>query len=824
MSLRAARLFSKVVSESTRPLAARHAGAALALCLSTGYLMAQAAPAATTPSAAPQTTAPINVPQQTPVNNTNNSVDNRNWGNRQTQNSGRQRQNRGNNNANEPQTSNTAQQVAPTEFQVLVSGTAGRILPVFGADLFSDTPSTFAPIDNVPVTGDYVIGPGDEIRVSTTGQLNREGSFIVDRLGNITIPDVGPIHLSGLRYSELSPYIRSQIGRVYRNFELNLSMGELRSIQIFVVGQARRPGVYTVSSLSTLLNALFASGGPSGTGSLRHIELRRAGSVVTELDLYDFLLRGDKSKDVRLEPGDVIFIPQIGPQVAITGSVSTSAIFELRNEVSISQLLQLAGGVSVVASSALVRVESIYEHRERAFRDVDLNSPAAFPVKNGDIVSIGSITDRFRETITLRGNVANPGRYTWHEGMRVRDLIPNKDTLITRAYYRSVTALGQNTSSTNLVDTGLNTTSATAAAPSSRGSNAASSITSGGGTITGDLNGPSSTTTASTANTTTRTDVVLPAPDINWDYAVIERQDPEGLNTTLLPFRLGDLILRNDESQNLALQPGDIVTIFSQTDLRVPSAHQTRFIHLEGEFVSAGVYSVMPGETLRQVIQRAGGLTPDAFLYASEFTRESTRRIQQQRLSEYADSLEAQINTQSARAISNSTGDAADGIAASLAPSRQSVARLRQLRATGRIVLQMKPDDIGVNAIPDMAIEDGDRFVISRRPSTVLVQGEVFSPNAFLFEPGHRVKDYLHIAGGPDRQADKSRIFVIRADGSVISKQFGNLDHAPIFAGDTVVVPPQIKTGSLLRDLAVISTVVNSVTQIGLLGAVILTR
>jgi len=788
--------------------------------------MAQAAPAAapSAPQAAtPQTTAPVNVPQQTPANNTNNSVDNRNWGNRQTQNSERQQQNRRNNNPNELQPTTASQPVAPTEFQVLVSGTAGRILPIFGADLFSDAPSTFAPIDNVPVTGDYVIGPGDEIRVSTTGQLNREGSFVVDRLGNITIPDVGPIHVSGLRYSALTTYIRSQIGRVYRNFELNLSMGELRSIQIFVVGQARRPGVYTVSSLSTLLNALFASGGPSGTGSLRHIELRRGGSVVTELDLYDFLLRGDKSKDVRLEPGDVIFIPQMGPQVAITGSVNTSAIFELRNETSIAQLLQLAGGVSVVASSALVRVESIYEHRERAFQDVDLNSPAAFPVKNGDIVSIGSITDRFRETITLRGNVANPGRYTWHAGMHVRDLIPNKDSLITRAYYRSVTALGQNTSYAAPVETGLNTTSAAAAAPSSRGSNAASSITSGGGTITGDLNGPSSTTTASTANTTTRTDVVLPAPDINWDYAVVERQDPDGLNTTLLPFRLGDLILRNDESQNLALQPGDIVTIFSQTDLRVPSAHQTRFIHLEGEFVSAGVYSVLPGETLRQVVQRAGGLTPDAFLYASEFTRESTRRIQQQRLSDYADSLEAQVNTQSSKAISTSSGDA-DGITAALAPARQSVARLRQLRATGRIVLQMKPDDVGVASIPDMAIEDGDRFVISRKPSTVLVQGEVFSPNAFLFESGHRVKDYLHIAGGPDRQADKSRIFVIRADGSVISKQFGNLDHAPIFAGDTVVVPPQVKTGSLLRDLALLSTVANSVSQLGLLAAVIFTR
>jgi polysaccharide biosynthesis/export protein len=823
MSLRASRFFSKVVCDSTLCFVAGTAAAALALCVPVGHLMAQATPSAAPQAAAPQTAAPVNVPQVAPLPTTNNSGDNQNWGNGQNQNSQQQQNQQTRNNQNQQQASAAAQPLAPTEFQILVAGTAGRILPVFGTDLFNASPSTFAPIGDAPVTGDYVIGPGDEIRLSTTGQLNRQGSFTVDRLGDISVPEVGPIHVSGVRYSELTHFIRSQMERVYRNFELNVSMGQLRSIQVFVVGQARRPGVYTISSLSTLLNALFASGGPSGTGSLRRIELRRGSTVVTELDLYDFLLRGDKSKDVRLEPGDVIFIPQIGPQVAITGSVNTPAIFELRNEASISQLLQLAGGFSAVASSALVRVESIYEHRERVFQDVDLNSSAAFPVHNGDIVAVGSITDRFRETVTLRGNVANPGRYTWHAGMHVRDLIPNKDSLVTRAYYRSITALGQSTNDYGAVDTGLNTTSAAAATPSTRGSNTATGINAGGGTVTGDLNGPSSTTMASTANTGARNDVVLPAPDINWDYAVIERQDAAGLNTTLLPFRLGDLVLRNDESQNLALEPGDVVTIFSQADLRVPSAHQTRFIHLEGEFVSAGVYSVLPGETLRQVIQRAGGLTPDAFLYASEFTRESTRRIQQQRLSDYADSLEAQIDTQASKAISNSSGDAA-GITASLSPARQTVNRLRGLRASGRIVLQLKPDDAGINAIPDMALEDGDRFVVSRKPTTVLVQGQVFSPNAFLFQPGKRVKDYLHIAGGPDRTADKSRIFVIRADGSVISKQFGNLDHAPIFAGDTVVVPPQIKTGSLLRDLAFLSTTVNAVSQLGLLAAVVLTR
>src|ERR1017187_1186841 len=336
--------------------------------------------------------------------------------------------------------------VAPpklTEFQQVVARSTGRVLPIFGADLFNSTPSTFAPVDNIPVTPDYAIGPGDELRLQIWGQVNQRGSFVVDRTGSISLPEVGTIHVAGLQFTQLSDFLKSQLGRVYRNFDLNVNLGQLRSIQVFVVGQARQPGSYTIGSLSTLLNALFASGGPLPQGSLRDIQVKRGGDTITHFDLYDLLLRGDKTRDVRLESGDVIFIPDVGAQVAVVGSISNPANYELRGEKAFNKVIALAGGLTSVAARANVRVERIDKHTERSAIEVDLASGDNSPVQDGDIVNVTSIIDRFKDAVTLRGNVANPGRYVWHQGMRVSDLIPNRDAVITRSYYQRLNQLGQ---------------------------------------------------------------------------------------------------------------------------------------------------------------------------------------------------------------------------------------------------------------------------------------------------------------------------------------------------------------------------------------------
>jgi protein involved in polysaccharide export with SLBB domain len=276
-----------------------------------------------------------------------------------------------------------------------------------------------------------------------------------------------------------------------------------------------------------------------------------------------------------------------------------------------------------------------------------------------------------------------------------------------------------------------------------------------------------------------------------------------------LPFNLGRVILESDQSQNLELLPGDVVTIFSTADIRVPTSEQTRFVRLEGEFVSSGVYSVQPGETLRHLLARAGGFTSDAYLYASEFTRESTRRVQKQRLMEYADQLETQSAAAAAAGNATALNDRDAAAATASASSAQAaIARLRRAQPIGRIVLQLKPDSHGVDSVPDLELEDGDRFVVPRVPSNVSVEGEVYSANAFLYQRGRRTVDYLKEAGGPDRQADMKHAFVLRADGAVFSQQYGNIKHATLFPGDTVVIPPQLQRRSIMRNLVDIATIV----------------
>ena len=701
-----------------------------------------------------------------------------------------------------------------TEFQRLVAETTGMALPIYGASLFAGVPSTFAPADNIPVTAGYVLGPGDEVRVQVYGQVNQTGAFTIDRTGDISYPDVGTIHLAGLPYSQLQSFLRSQLSRVYRNFELNVSMGQLRSMQVFVVGQARRPGSYTISSLSTLLNALFASGGPLPTGSLRDIQVSRQGVVMTHFDLYDLLLHGDKTKDLALAPGDTIFIPVVGPQVAVAGSVNVPAIYEVKSGTTVSGALELAGGVSNTAVAGRVRLDRIFEHTMRSIIDVNLGAQQDPVLASGDILTLASVQDKYKDAVTLRGNVSSPGRYVWHAGMRMTDLVPTAEQLVTADYQRRRNALGNFangfTSPYGVGSLQVQGTGTTRAADEAVRAGNAASTSAGGNSIGSAL--------ASTNNTFSATyDVVLSGPDIDWSYAVVERLNAQTLKTELVTFNPGKLYLEHDQSQNLVLEPGDVVTFFSTADIKVPTVQQTRTVRLEGEFNSPGVYTVQAGDTLRTLIARAGGLTAEAYLYASEFTRQSTRRTQQQRLNEYANNLESRISIESAANNSKSITDRdTAAAAASLENGREVVARLRRTVALGRIVLEVKPDSAGPGAIPEISLEDGDRFVVPRTPTTVSVEGQVYSANAFLFEQGQKERDYLHRAGGPDREADGKRTFILRADGSVLSEQYAKVSKAAIYPGDTIVVPPKLTHPSLFRELVDLGAIVG---QFGIFAA-----
>jgi polysaccharide biosynthesis/export protein len=657
---------------------------------------------------------------------------------------------------------------AATDFQRFVASSIGQILPIFGTSLFERVPSTFAPLDRVPVTADYVVGPGDQILLRVWGQVNLDLELTVDRAGAVFVPQAGNINVAGLQFQQLPGYLRSQLERVFRNFDLNVNMGQLRSIQIFVMGQARRPGSYTVSSLSTLVNALFASGGPSRQGSMRRIQLKRGADVVTEFDLYDLLLNGDKSKDVRLLPGDVVYVPPSGPLVAVAGSIRTPAIYELKGENTVAGLIRMAGGLSAVADIQRATLERIHQSASREVLEFKLDAQGmATGVGDGDVLNVASIHPRFANAVTLRGNVANPGRFPWRAGMRLRDVIPNRESLITRDYWNKHNLLGF---------------------------------------VPPDERVPADPSTEA-RRAPPETGIAAFVPEINWTYAVIERQNARDLKTELVPFNLGKLVLESDETQNLELRPGDVVTVFSQADIRVAISQQNPKVRLEGEFQTAGVYDVRPGETLGALIQRVAGLTPQAYLYAAEFLRESTRVDQQRRLDQLIDELERDLAQSASREIGRAgTQEDALSAANSVQSTRQLITRMRNLKATGRVVLHLEPGSNDLSKLMGLPLEDGDRFVVPARPATVNVFGAVYNQNSFLHEPALRVGDYLRQAGGPTRTADKGRIFVIRADGTVVPKQGSSpfrrtFESTRLNPGDSIVMPERIFKPGFLRGL-----------------------
>jgi protein involved in polysaccharide export with SLBB domain len=585
----------------------------------------------------------------------------------------------------------------------------------------------------------------------------------VDRNGNVFLPKVGSVGVAGLKYAQLEEFLKSHIGRIYQNFDLNVTMGELRSIDIYVVGQVTRPGRYTVSSLSTLTNAIFASGGPSPHGSMREVQLKRGGKVVTTFDLYDLLLNGDKSKDVVLQPEDVIYVAPNGPEVAMGGQVNVPGIYELKTEAKLSDVIRLSGGLTNTAYGGKVYIEHIVDRRVHSVEEVPLDAAGlAHLLTDGDIVNFTVVSPKFENSVTLRGNVAQPGRYPWRLGMRISDLIPNREFLITRDYWKQQNAIVLEAEAT-------------------------------GAPVKG---------TIGTINAVKRN-----APEIDWNYAVVQRMSQQDLSTELIPFDLGKAILGQDGGNNVALQPGDVITIFSQADLKVPEGQQTKLIWLEGGFGSAGVYRVMPGERLREAITKAGGFASSAYLYGAEFTRESARIEQQARL----DMMIAQAERDIARSTAKRTQGAQTLQEVSAAnqtfqAEQITIDKLRQLRAQGRIVLNLHPDDNALDSIPDIPLEDGDEFYVPSRPIAVNVVGDVYNPGSYIQQAGKTVNAYLKNAGGPTRDADSGRAFVVRANGAVVSKDTapkfwgGGFDSMVMMPGDTLVMPPNTDKGQGLRN------------------------
>lgn len=688
-----------------------------------------------------------------------------------------------------------------SEFQKFISDNTGQILPIFGSEFFANKSSTFSPVLNSPVPSDYPLGPGDELTIRGWGTIDIDYRATVDRNGTINIPTVGSVVLAGVRAGEAEAVIRNAVGRLYKGVTISVNFGQLRGITVYVVGQADRPGTYTVSSLSTLVTALFASGGPNANGSMRHVQVKRGGKVAAELDLYAFIGKGDKSADIKLLDGDTIYIPPAGGFVALTGKVNTPAVYELKTGTdTIESLLDIAGGLPVVADprrAFLERIDPATNH-PRTVEQFALESQGLKrKLKNGDVLNVTSITPDFANAVSLRGNVDQPVRAPFKSGMRISDLIPSREYLISRKSTRR-----QNSVVTGGDNEPVNARESTDSLERMNGR--------------GRLNGRSDADTlgdrAGMNDADRGTNVHANSiaaniggllDQINWDYAVVERIDRTDLSVKLIPFNLGNVFTNPNGPDNVQLQPGDTVTVFSQDDVAVPMEKRQIFVRVEGEVNVPGVYQMTAGDTLQTLIAKAGGPTANAYLFGTGFYREEVRKEQEVNLQRAADRLEAQIrseqSTQMAAIRAMASADAAAAAAQVEAERRlaeERVARFRKLQPTGRIAFGLEPSERSFAHIPQVTLQNGDRLVVPAKPAFVHVFGAVNVEASPLWRQNSRVKDYLKLAG-TTVDADVDHVFVLRVDGTVVSSDsegwfFGKIGGLEVMPGDTIVVPEKI--------------------------------
>lgn len=685
----------------------------------------------------------------------------------------------------------------PDEFQQSVFIRTGLNLQRFGYNLFN-TPSTFLASDNVPASSNYVLGPGDQIIIRGWGAVDINYEATIDKEGGIVIPKVGRVSLNGITAGNLDNYLKGQIGKNFRNFSVSATVSKLRSIQITVAGFAQVPGTYTVSSLSTLTDAVFASGGPSSQGSLRRIELKRNGVTLVDYDMYDLLLKGNSSSNVRLAPGDIVYIRPVGKQVAIYDGVKVPGIYEVKDNETVADVVKFAGGYTYNNSKNQLIIEKVTENKQIDVTNYGMVDGLKQVLYNGEIIHFFRMPDRYHDAIVLIGNVVNPSRFSWHNGITIKDIIPSKEALLTKSFWNSY---NYNSYSKDLSKelSGLEKTtnagnSGTKTASFSSGLNNSLDNSDQTGNIFS--NG---------SNVFNAGPISIPEANINWRYAVVIRLNQKTYSTDLIPFNLG-LAIDGDSKNNIVLQPGDVINVLSSKDMVSPIQNSMINVFIDGEVATPGIYQFNSGSTIQDAIEAAGGITNDAYLYGIDFDRETVKKQQTAALNQMLDNVQQSLLSQAANSASqvnaNGTSSTTQVV---LAQQQAFIDKLRTLKPTGRVVLGLSPNKVTLADLPKVKLENGDAIHIPARTNTINVLGQVYNPATFIYNEKKSVGDYIDMAGTPNSFADTSSIYVLHADGTLYSKQqagwFGAFNSLKIYPGDAIVVPQSIQFMTLQQNL-----------------------
>jgi polysaccharide biosynthesis/export protein len=690
-------------------------------------------------------------------------------------------------------------------------------LEPFGYDLFEGVPSTFAPATDVPVPAEYVIGPGDTFEVQLFGNTKGRYSLVVGRDGQINFPELGPISVGRLKFEEARALVEQRVKEQLIGTQVSIYMGETRSIRVFVLGDANFPGSYTVSGLSTITNALFVSGGVKRIGSLRNIELKRDGRVIARLDLYDMLLNGDTRADLRLLPGDVILIPPVKRMVGVTGEVRRPALYELKDETNAEQLIRLAGGMTAEADPRLASLDRIDGERKRTVVEIDLVANASHAMlQNGDILHIPTIRPTVEDSVVLQGHVFRPGTFAFRPGMRISDVIGSLDELDQGAdqHYVLIRRERLPTHQVEFVSVDL------VRALEQRGTDADVPLAPRDQVFVFDLAAgrermmepllrelrQQSTYDEPRAEVSVSGRVNVPgtypleremrisdliraggslSEAAYGGTAELTRSvvaDGQSRRTVLVEIDLAKA-LAGDPAHDIELQPFDHLVV-----KELPLWAGQEYVDLQGEVRFPGRYPIQRGETLRSVVERAGGLTDFAFPAGTVFTRVALQERERDQLEKLVDRMQSDLAQVALMTAQEGQGNAGQA----LTVGQQLLENLRDAEPVGRLVINLERSmraNPGENQ--DIVLKDGDRLLVPRVTQEVTVIGEVQSPTSHLYSDGLSRDDYIRMSGGMTQRADQKRIYVVRADGSVVGASGrawfgGSVDIEP---GDTVVVP-----------------------------------
>jgi len=730
-------------------------------------------------------------------------------------------------------------QVRLTRLPLKKSGLAA--LKPFGYDLFDNSMLATQPMLNLPVPADYIMGPGDELTVQLFGSENEILNLQVSRDGHVSFPQLGPIEVAGRRYSDVKNDIETRVQKQMIGVRASVAMQETRTISVFVLGEAKYPGSYTVTGLATITTALFAAGGIKDVGSLRTIQLKRQGETVRTLDLYDLLMRGDSANDAKLASGDVVFIPSLGSTVSVDGEVQRPGIYELKGTASVADLIYMGGGLKPQAdrdAAALVRVDAA---QHRIVVNVNPSSPsAASPaLRNGDALQVLRLPPQLDSGVTVQGYLYRPKYFAWHEGLRLSDVVSSVDELKPSAdqNYLLIRRELPPTRRITVLSADL------AAALRAPGSPADTMLM------------PRDTITVFDL-ATSRQHVIQPLMDelrvqsnlgqptqivhidgrvkVPGDYPLEagmrvtdllraggsldsaaygthaelsryivdngEQRRTEVLSVDLAAIRAGD------QSANVTLQPFDRLSI-----KQISGWTEQEQVTLKGEVRFPGTYTIQQGETLRSVIQRAGGLTALAFPAGSVFTRTELKEREQEQLDRFADRLRNDIAEEALEAARGNNS----GSTSALTIGQTLLDQVKSAKAVGRLVINLQA---AIHAKPgssqDVIMRNGDQLIVPKQRQEVMVLGEVQSASSHLFDRRLTRDDYIDQSGGVTRQADRGRTYVVRADGSVDAGRrgwFSSSSGVEIRPGDAIVVPLDTERLPALVLWSAISTILYNI-------------